>query len=42
MCMFIKMATEVEIQITQCGPVQKFINIFELLVLAAINFSTNT
>lgn len=41
MCVFIKMATEVEIQVTQCGPAQKFINIFELLVLATINLSTN-
>lgn len=35
------MTTEVEIQKAQCGTVQKFINTFEVLVLATINFSTN-
>lgn len=39
--MFLKITTEVEIQKTQCGTVQKFFNMFELLVLATINFSTN-
>lgn len=38
---FIKRATEVEIQKTQCGTVQKAINMFELLLLATISFSTN-
>lgn len=41
MCMFIKRAAEVEIQKTQCGTVQKVINMFELLLLATISFSTN-
>lgn len=39
---FIQRATEVEIWKTQCGTVQKVINMFELLLLATISFSTNT
>lgn len=39
MCMFIKMAIEVEMQKTQCSTVQKVVNMFAMLVSATISIS---